>query len=384
MSDRFDAVDAAASERAAYIHIPFCHRRCPYCDFAVVDMATTTSPIDRYVAAVLAEIAMEDEWEPLHALNLGGGTPSVLAPQMLGSLIAAIRERFGLVPGAEVSIEANPEDMTPAYADQLRSVGVNRVSLGVQSFDGEVLEALGRAHTPESATAAIQSAIVAGMETVSVDLIYGSPLESLESWERTVRAALTLDIQHLSAYALTVELGTDLSRAVGSGAPAPDADDQADKYEMLAALAGGKLHHYEVSNWARSGHECRYNLITWAQGEYAAFGLGAHGHRNGVRSRNFRRLDAYLGHVEAGERPIQATEQLTGWEREKERVFLGLRRRDGVVLGDAGGALMASTMGTRFVDGGVAKVADGRLIVAKPLLSDAVAREVLALRPDDA
>lgn len=377
------AVDAAAHERAAYIHIPFCHRRCPYCDFAVVDMETETSPIDRYLAAVEAEIAMADEWEPLHALNLGGGTPSVLSPQQLGSLISSIQDQFGVVAGAEVSIEANPEDMTPWYAEELRSVGVNRVSLGVQSFDDAVLAALGRAHATEGAIAAVRSAVSAGMDTVNIDLIYGTPQESLESWEETVRTALTLDVQHLSAYALTVELGTDLSRAVGAGSPPPDSDDQADKYELLVSLVGETLHHYEVSNWAMTGHECRYNLTTWAQGEYAAFGLGAHGHRRGVRSRNYRRLDKYLSRVEAGESPVQSTEQLTAWAREKERVFLGLRRREGVHLGVAGRALMASTVGRRFHDAGVARAVDGRLIVNKPLLTDAVAREVLSLDPAD-
>jgi oxygen-independent coproporphyrinogen-3 oxidase len=374
-----DEVDAAAGERAVYVHIPFCHRRCPYCDFAVVDMSSQSSPIDRYLAALATEVAMSDPWGPLHAVNIGGGTPSVLAPHQIGQLLNSIRERFGWVDGAEISLEANPEDITGDYAGQLRIAGVNRISLGVQSFDAAVLDYLGRDHSPAQAVAAVHGVAAAGMDTVNVDLIFGTPQESLESWEETVRTALGLGVDHLSAYALTVERGTDLSRAVSEGAAAPDTDDQADKYEALVELVGTTLDHYEVSNWARPGHRCRYNLNTWAQGEYLAFGLGAHGHRAGVRSRNYRRLDAYLSQVESGQLPVQSAEQLGEWDREKERVFLGLRRRAGVAVGAAGTALVSSPVGQRFLDAGVITIGRGRLIVAKPLLTDAVSREVLAL-----
>ena len=166
------------------------------------------------------------------------------------------------------------------------------------------------------------------------------------------------------------------------GLRTPDADDQADKYELLAGEI--ELNHYEVSNWSRRGRECRYNLTTWAQGQYEAFGTGAHGHRNGVRTRNYRRLDVYLSAVESGERPVQGSEELDEWEREKERVFLGLRRRDGVVAGAAGGALLESEMGRRFAAAGIIEVSAERLVVAKPLLTDAVIREVLALPSPEA
>ena len=373
-----DLIEGAAGERAAYIHIPFCHRRCPYCDFAVVDLAADPTPIDRYVAAVLAEIDLADDWEPLHAVNLGGGTPSILEPRQIGEIVAALERRFGLAGGAEVSIEANPEDLTAEYAEGLRGVGVNRVSLGVQSFDADVLSALGRVHTPREAAAAVGNARAADMRTVNLDLIFGTEGESLDSWSETLRTAIGLAPEHLSAYALTVELGTALSRAVAAGSPTPDPDNQADKYEMIA-LAATEFGHYEVSNWAQSGHECRYNLTTWFQGEYEAFGLGAHGHRNGVRSRNYRRIDMYISRVESGQRPVQGLERLTGWEREKERLFLGLRLRGGVVAGEAGEVLLSSSAGGRFVAAGVIKRDGDRLKVLRPLLTDAVAREVLAL-----
>ncbi|MDJ0925233.1 MAG: radical SAM family heme chaperone HemW [Acidimicrobiia bacterium] len=379
MSDRSVAVDEAAGERAAYIHIPFCHRRCPYCDFAVVDLEEEPAVVDRYVDALATEIALEPEWAPLHAINLGGGTPSVLAAGQIERVLEALSARFGIAPGAEVSIEANPEDWTRSHAASLRRLGVNRVSLGVQSFDGDVLRSLGRNHDPRMAVAAVENSSSAGYENVNVDLIFGTPGESVASWCETVATAVQLDARHLSAYALTVERGTALSRAIRAGSPAPDEDDLADKYEELVDMLPSRLIHYEVSNWAEAGSECRYNLTTWAQGEYLGFGLGAHGHRDGVRRRNVRRLDVYLSSIEEKRRPEAGREQLDPWARDKERVFLGLRRRDGVRAGRAGAALWDSEAGRRFARAGVVDLVAGRLVVLEPLLTDAVAREVLAL-----
>jgi oxygen-independent coproporphyrinogen-3 oxidase len=381
MSEAAETADSAALQRAAYVHIPFCHRRCPYCDFAVVDMAEEAAPVDRYLEAIIAEIEMEAPWSSLHAVNFGGGTPSILSADQVELVLDAIRHRFGLVDGAEVSVEANPEDWTISYASALHSVGVNRVSLGVQSFDDAVLRSLGRQHTPEEGQRAVENARRAGIGTVNLDLIFGTAGETLESWRHTVERALGLEPEHLSAYALTVERGTALSRAVRDGAPEPDVDDQADKYDLLVELADGVgLGHYEISNWAIPGHECRYNMATWAQGEYLAFGLGAHGHRAQVRRRNVRRLDVYLKMVEQGRRPEAGSERLNAWERDKERLFLGLRRRSGVIAGDVGMSFLDTESGKRLLDAGVIELVDAHLVVRRPLLTDAVAREVLALK----
>jgi oxygen-independent coproporphyrinogen-3 oxidase len=195
-------------------------------------------------------------------------------------------------------------------------------------------------------------------------------------------AALDTGPDHVSAYALTVELGTALSRAVQAGAAAPDDDDQADKYEWFdSAAADAGLERYEVSNWAKPGHACRYNSTTWAHGEYAAFGLGAHGFRNGIRSRNVRRIDRYLELVEAGMRPVAGTEQLAGFERDRERLFVGIRRTGGVRLGVAGRCFVESAAGRRLIGAGVVRRRDDRLVVVNPLLTDAVAREILAISP---
>ncbi|MEA2003252.1 MAG: radical SAM family heme chaperone HemW [Actinomycetota bacterium] len=380
MSDAVGTADSAALYRAAYVHIPFCHRRCLYCDFAVVDMAEEAAPIDRYLKAIVAEIEMEEPWGALHAVNFGGGTPSVLDAGQVGLVIDALSARFGLVEGAEVSIEANPEDWTEEFATSLASLGVNRVSLGVQSFDDAVLRSLGRRHTSDEGQRAVENARVAGVDTVNLDLIFGTAGETFRSWRQTVERGLALEPEHLSGYALTVERGTALSRAVRAGAPEPDSDDQADKYELLVELADAAgLGHYEISNWAKPGHECRYNMTTWAQGEYLAFGLGAHGHREQMRRRNVRRLDVYLKMLDEARRPEAGSEKLTAWERDKERVFLGLRRRSGVIAGDVGMVFLDGDGGKRFLDAGVVELEGKRLVVRKPLLTDAVLREVLAL-----
>lgn len=384
--DSTQLADGAAALRSAYVHVPFCARRCPYCDFAVVtpEEGGTADTIERYVAAVVAEAAMEQPWGPLDAVNIGGGTPSRLAPADLSLILGALDERFGITGGAEVSIEVNPEDWSDAVAAALLAAGFNRVSFGVQSFDSTVLADLGRSHTPIDARRAVTSAQAAGFPTVSLDLIFGTPGESAGSWRTTVEEALGLEPQHLSMYALTVELGTALSRAVRAGAPAPDPDDQADKYEVGFALAEtAGLVRYEVSNAAVPGHACRYNLATWAQGEYVGFGLGAHSHRDGVRRRNVRRLDAYLASIARGERPEAGREQLRGFRFDQERVMLGLRRSAGVEAGRAGRCLLASAAGRRLVDAGVIRSEGRRVVVSNPLLTDAAARAVLSLSPDD-
>lgn len=370
--------DAAAELVGAYVHIPFCRRICPYCDFAVVEGDDLA---DRYLAAVLAEIGRSEPFSrPLDAVAIGGGTPTSLPPADLGRIVDALDDRFGLAAAAEVSIEANPEDLDGATAAGLASAGVNRISLGVQSFDDGVLRSLGRAHTADAALAAAQTALAA-VDRVSIDLIYGTAGETLDSWTRSVETALATGIGHLSTYALTVELGTPLSRAVTSGdVPAPDPDVQADAFMVAAAAASNAgLARYETSNHALPGETVAYNLLTWAQGEYAAFGNGAHRHRDGVRSWNVRRVDRYVERIEAGESPVSGEERLGEWEREVERVMLGLRRAAGVVPGEAGTRLLDSEEGRALVTAGILVLRDGRLMVANPMLGDEVARTLLGL-----
>jgi oxygen-independent coproporphyrinogen-3 oxidase len=365
-------------ERSAYVHIPFCSSVCPYCDFAVV--AGADDMIDRYSDAIVAEIEMSPIWSPLDSVYFGGGTPSHVPPGVLGRMFSALQARHGIQPGAEISLEANPEDFTEDRALELRRLGFNRVSFGAQSFDSGVLEALGRRHGPSQIDTSVEAARHAGLLSVSIDLIFGTPLETESSWEETLARAIDAGPDHVSCYALTVEPGTPLNRAVIAGAPAPDPDVQADRYEMAEArLAAAGYQRYEVSNWSRPGHECRYNLTVWAQGEYEAYGNGAHRFRDGVRSRNVRRLDAYLSEVEAGRRPIAGADPVSGWEVEIDRLFVGLRRAEGVSDGPGVRSLIGSVDGRRLQEAGIIDVSDGRLVVRRPLLTDEVHRAVLGL-----
>ncbi|MPZ52024.1 MAG: radical SAM family heme chaperone HemW [Acidimicrobiia bacterium] len=370
---------------SAYIHIPFCSRVCPYCDFAVV--AGADDLIDRYVSAVVSEIRRAGPWRTLGAVYIGGGTPSHIPPDRLGEILAALQDVVGIESAAEVSMEANPEDWEPAVSNGFRAAGANRVSFGAQSLNNSELVFLGRRHGPREVTTAVRAARNSGFERVSVDLIFGSPIGSpdgggLDHWETSLRGALDLGIDHLSCYALTVEQGTPFSRAVKRGAPAPDGDIQADMWELAESLAPEfGLDRYEVSNWSEPGSECLYNLAVWAQGEYLAYGNGARRFVDGERSRNYRRLDAYLDAIEGVRSPVAGKEQIDGWDAELERIFLGMRRATGVAHGPGVDALLTSAEGARLVAAGVVDLVEGRLLVTRPLLTDMVERVVLDMDP---
>lgn len=372
------AVAAAADVASAYVHVPFCARVCPYCDFTVV--AGRDDVTDRYLAALVREIESSPQWRPLDAVFVGGGTPSRIGADRLSVVLEAIRRHHGLTGDAEVTLEANPEDIDTATAAQLVAAGFTRISLGVQSFDDRVLEELGRAHDSARAVAAVQAARSAGFASVSIDLIFGSPVETAESWRHSLATALALEPHHVSTYSLTVEPGTVLWKQVRAGAPEPEPDTQADRWEVAGDVLGAAgYERYEVSNHARPGHHCRYNAAVWAHAEYLGFGVGAHAYREGVRTANVRRLDTYVDRVERGIGPVQQSDRVEGWEREQERLFVGLRRAAGAPLGTAGRALVASEQGRRLLEHGVIEVIDDRLVVARPLFTDEVLRAVLAV-----
>ena len=374
------AVEAAADIASAYVHIPFCARVCPYCDFTVV--AGRDEVTDRYLAALEIDIASTPAWRPLDAVFVGGGTPSRIGPERLAAVLDSIRAHHGIAPGAEVTLEANPEDLAPGVGERLVAAGFNRISLGVQSFDHRVLEDLGRVHDRDGAVRAVELARQSGFSSVSIDLIFGSPAETAESWKQTLRTALGLSPHHVSTYALTVEPGTVLWKQARRGAAAPDADVQADRWEMASEmLASAGFERYEVSNHALPGHHCRYNAAVWAQAEYLAFGVGAHGYRNGVRTANVRRLDTYIDRLERGLGPVQSADPVDGWALELERLFVGLRRTSGVALGQGGRSLIASEEGKRLLEHGVIRIRDDRLVVTRPLFTDEVLRTVLGVVP---
>ncbi|MDE0231215.1 MAG: radical SAM family heme chaperone HemW [bacterium] len=370
--------DQAGGWRSVYLHIPFCEEVCPYCDFAVV--AGRDQLASRYGEALVAEIRAATAWGPLDAVNFGGGTPSRMPAGLLERILQELSSRFGIRKGAEVSLEANPEDWTLQKAESLVAAGFNRVSLGAQSFDAEVLSYLGRRHTPAEIVGAVTAARRAGFDSVNLDLIMGSPPESASSWSETLRRALETNPDHLSTYALTVEPGTVLWKNVRAGACSPDPDRQAECWEEAdRECARTGLVRYEVSNAARPGHHCRYNLSVWGQGEYLGFGNGAHSFRDGRRWENLRGLERYMDTVEAGRSPNRRFELIEGWAAETERVLLGIRRRAGVRSGRAGEALWKSPRGRELRRAGVIGLHGDRLVVERPLLTDEVSRAILAL-----
>jgi len=380
-----ELADAAHTWKSAYVHIPFCRRRCPYCDFAIVDESHDRSVSHtEYVEAVHREIGMEGRFGPLDAVNFGGGTPSLVEPELLAGIVAELSARFGLRAGAEVSIEINPEDWSSQLGAGLVEAGFNRISIGAQSMDGVILGALGRQHAPAQVADAVSGARKAGVRSIGVDVMIGHPAESSASWAATMRSILGLEVDHVSSYTLTVEPGTALSRQVLDGARAPDEDEQADRYDGLVELAtAAGIRRYEVSNHAKSGHACRYNLSTWAHGEYLGFGLGAHDHRWGLRSRNHRRMDRYMESLAAGERPRLGTETLTPSEQDRDRLMLGLRLAAGTPMTAAAARFIDSAPARRFIDAGLVEVRDDRIVVTDPMRADAVAREALSVSGSD-
>lgn len=382
-ADSPELADAAHEWKSAYVHIPFCRRRCPYCDFAIVEGAADDELHARYTAAVLSEIDRAADFAPLDAINLGGGTPSLLDPSRTAQIVDALLDRFG-ANDPEISIEVNPEDWTPGLAEGLRSAGVNRVSIGAQSMHDTVLGALGRLHAAHDVRVVVDGARTAGFRSVGVDLIVGHPAESEAMWRDTVGDVLAMDVDHVSTYTLTVEPGTPLSAAVRAGADAPDGDIQADRYEWFSRRApGAGIDRYEVSNHARPGHHCRYNLATWAHGEYLGFGMAAHGHRWGRRTRNHRRLDRYLESVEGGASPVLGDEHLDDREQERDRLILGLRLAAGTPIGEFAERFLASDDGNRYTDAGLLTTHDGRVMVTDPMRVDMVARSALSVTLGD-
>jgi putative oxygen-independent coproporphyrinogen III oxidase len=309
-----------------YIHIPFCASKCDYCAFAT--WTDRTELADRYLAAVTRHIEREvDAGLPLAtSVFVGGGTPSLVDPVALAAVIRAVP----VTAGAEITVECNPDDVTEQLLDAYAAVGVNRVSLGVQSMVDRVLGALGRRHDRANVERAVAAIRRVGLPTFNLDLIYGGAGETLADWRTTLQAVLALEPPHVSAYALTVEAGTPLA---ADEARHPDDDDQADKYELADALlsAAGRV-SYEVSNWAVPGHECRHNLLYWRQGEYLGVGCAAHSHRAGRRWWNLRTPERYVAAVERATTTEAAGERLDDDARRIEGLQLALRTRDGVPL----------------------------------------------------
>ena len=325
-----------------YVHVPFCTVRCGYCDFntyTLTELGVDGASVGTYADIALRELELAGRVlgptaPPVQTVFFGGGTPTVLAASDLVKVLDGIRFRFGLADGAEVTTEANPDSVTPESLLTLAAGGFNRVSIGMQSAVPHVLSTLERTHDPVNVAKAVEAAKAAGLK-VSVDLIYGTPGESPRDWRTSLDAAIDLEPDHISAYALVVEEGTKLGAQVRRGqVPAPDDDDEALKYELAdQTLSAAGFGWYEVSNWARSESDrCRHNEGYWTDGDWWGVGPGAHSHIGGVRWWNVKHPNAFATRLGAGLSPAAGRELLTDEQRYDERVLLGVRLVDGLPI----------------------------------------------------
>lgn len=332
-----------------YVHVPFCARRCGYCAFATVAVGDRLdhSIEDRFISALLNELELvaidlrgpngadhlaSTPGAPL-TLYLGGGTPSMLSPRSIGILIAAARSILRLEPGAEITIEANPDGLRPGQLHDLREAGVNRVSFGFQSVRPSVLALLDRTHNPQRALDAVAEAQAAGFEHISLDLIHGTPGETPDDYAASLQAAIDSGVDHVSAYALGIESGTKLAARVRSGElPRPDDDEAADRYLAAdAALSAAGFEWYELSNWARSPEaRSRHNLIYWRNQNWIGLGPSAHSHLDGVRWRSPNGIAEWTDAIDRGELSRQDLEVLADDQRLFETVMVGMRLAEGL------------------------------------------------------
>lgn len=307
-----------------YVHIPFCSSKCDYCAFAT--WTDRHHLVDAYLDAVRSEIAraVAAGMPVADTIFVGGGTPTLVPPEALAGVIATVPR----AADAEVTVECNPDDVDAAMLRSFIDGGVNRVSVGVQSMSAHVLASLGRTHDRDNVARTVEAIRAVGLPTFNLDLIYGAAGETAADWEATVTEALALDPPHVSAYGLTVEAGTALAAEPDRH---PDDDDQADKYEFAdARLEAAGLANYEVSNWARPGHESRHNFLYWRQQNYRGFGCAAHSHTDGRRWWNVRTPDRYIALVGSGASVEASSEMLDVEQRRSEGRQLTLRTRDGV------------------------------------------------------
>lgn len=374
-----------------YLHVPFCRVRCGYCDFNTYTATELRGARqDAYADEVLREIALSREvlaargaLRPAQTVFFGGGTPTLLSGGDLARTLGGIRDTFALAPDAEVTVEANPDTVTPELAEELAAAGVTRLSIGMQSAVPHVLAALDRTHDPANVATAVAAARRAGLD-VSVDLIYGAPGESLADWETSVRTAIALAPDHVSAYALIIEEGTQLHRQIRRGeVPAPDDDLQADMYELVDDLLGDAgFDWYEVSNWATApAHRSRHNLAYWRGADWWGYGPGAHSHVDGLRWWNVKHPAAYAQRLAAGQSPAAARERPDAAARRLEDVLLRSRISDGLAVWELEGEgrhAVASLIADGLIDGAAA--VRGRVVLTRRgrLLADAVVRALTA------
>ncbi len=318
---------------AIYIHVPFCRHKCYYCSF--VSYEHREADIPAYLRALAAEMTKHANGEQVKSIYIGGGTPSLLSPTQIGDILTDIRQLYSMAATAEITMEANPGTVSLEYLSAVQGMGINRLSLGIQSLNDTELALMGRIHTGDEAREAVRLARHAGLGNLNLDLIYGLPGQSLSDWRHTLEVALALDAEHLSVYGLSLEPETPLWQAVqNKKIPAIDPDMSADQYELAEdVLAAHSYRHYEISNWARPGYECRHNLNYWQNQPYLGVGVAGHSFIKGRRLANTGNLDKYLAAFPdnpAAARDVD--EEISPQLQLAETVILGFRLCDGLSL----------------------------------------------------
>jgi oxygen-independent coproporphyrinogen III oxidase len=351
-----------------YIHIPFCVAKCVYCDFySVVDSPESQN---RFVASLIREIEIQSEsiWrkQEFDTIYFGGGTPSIFKPAQLGAVIESLKKSFNIVAGAEITIEINPETVEKSFFELIKYMGVNRISIGVQSCNDSELRMLGRIHNSQTALKAIDSVRRAGFDNFSIDLIFGIPGQSLESWRQTLDIAVKRNPAHISAYGLTIESGTPLETLINSGKLiVVDDDAQVDMYRLLLKMmAQNGLIRYEISNFARPGKESRHNLKYWRDCNYLGFGPAAHSYDGSTRCANVRNLVKYVNLLGQNQLPVDFCEQLSLEQKTMERLLMGIRQADGVELASVISTIDEDSLESLCQDG-LVLVANGKLLITE-------------------
>ncbi|MEU2362135.1 radical SAM family heme chaperone HemW [Streptomyces noursei] len=385
---------AAERPLGFYLHVPYCATRCGYCDFNTYTASELRGPggalasrenyADTLVEEVrLARKVLGDDPRPVETVFVGGGTPTLLPAADLGRMLAALRDEFGLAPHAEITTEANPESVDPRYLAELRAAGFNRVSFGMQSARQHVLKVLDRTHTPGRPEACVAEARAAGFAHVNLDLIYGTPGESDDDWRASLEAATAAGPDHVSAYALIVEEGTQLARRIRRGeVPMTDDDVHADRYLIAEEhLTAAGFSWYEVSNWATTeAARCRHNELYWTGADWWGAGPGAHSHVGGVRWWNVKHPAAYAQALAEGRSPGAGRELLADEDRRVERILLELRLADGCpldLLAPAGARAAARAVADGLLAPGPYEAGRAVLTLRGRLLADAVVRDLV-------
>ena len=321
-----------------YIHIPFCLKKCGYCDFLSFG-GSEEALRERYARALVRELSLNKERRSVDTIFIGGGTPSLLRADHIAEILKAARAAFRVQEDAEITIEANPKTLDQDKLRAYRKAGINRLSIGAQSMDGQLLAFMGRAHSPEDFLRNYRSARDAGFENINVDLMFGIPGQTRKAWRSSLSQIIGLAPEHISFYSLQLEEGTEFARMYRQGEMdlPPEEEDRAMYHEGIGMLKEAGYIHYEISNCARAGCECRHNLKYWSFDEYLAAGLGAHSFRyKQGRARNLSQLEAYLKAAEEGRLPVDedAYERETEKDYMGEYVFTALRKMEGVSFSD--------------------------------------------------